>query len=48
MKIKVNGKEYEAYDLVMRRENFPQDLQKILREFPLVERLIFEYDNKDK
>ncbi len=30
------------------RENFPQDLKKILREFPLVERLIFEYDNKDK
>lgn len=30
------------------RENFPQDLQKILKEFPLVERLIFEYDNKDK
>lgn len=34
--------------LLWLRENFPQDLQKILKEFPLVERLIFEYDNKDK
>lgn len=34
--------------LLWLRENFPQDLQKILKEFPLVERLIFEYDNKNK
>ena len=34
--------------LLWLREKFPKDLQKILKEFPLVERLIFEYDNKDK
>lgn len=34
--------------LLWLRENFPQDLQNILKEFPLVERLIFEYDNKNK
>lgn len=34
--------------LLWLRDNFPQDLQKVLKEFPLVERLIFEYDNKDE
>ncbi len=34
--------------LLWLRENFPNDLNRVLIEFPLVERLIFEYDNKDK
>lgn len=28
------------------RENFPQDLQKIYKTFPMSERILFEYDNK--
>lgn len=30
------------------RENFPQDLQKINKTFPMSERILFEYDNKQK
>lgn len=30
------------------RENFPQDLQRIYRTFPMSERILFEYDNKQK
>ena len=30
------------------RENFPQDLQKIYKTFPLSERILWEYDNKHK
>lgn len=30
------------------RENFPQDLQKIYKTFPMSERILFEYDNKQK
>lgn len=28
------------------RENYPQDLQKIYKTFPMSERILFEYDNK--
>lgn len=28
------------------RENYPQDLQKIFKTFPMSERILFEYDNK--
>ena len=30
------------------RENYPQDLQKIYKTFPMSERILFEYDNKQK
>lgn len=30
------------------RENFPGDLQRIYRTFPMSERILFEYDNKQK
>ena len=30
------------------REHFPEDLQKIYKTFPMSERILFEYDNKQK
>lgn len=30
------------------RENYPQDLQRIYKTFPLSERILWEYDNKQK
>ena len=30
------------------RDNYPQDLQKIYRTFPMSERILWEYDNKQK
>lgn len=30
------------------RENYPQDLKKILKAFPMSERILFEYDNGTK
>jgi len=30
------------------RENFPNDLRKIYKTFPMSERILFEYDNKQK
>ena len=30
------------------RENFPQDLQRIYKAFPMSERILWEYDNKQK
>lgn len=30
------------------RQNFPEDLQKIYKTFPMSERILFEYDNKQK
>lgn len=34
----------DLYYLLWIRENFPSDLNKIITEYPMVERLLFEYD----
>lgn len=36
----------DLHYLLWLRENFPGDLQKIYAEYPMVERLVFDHDNK--
>lgn len=43
-----NGLGFNIDCFLWMRENFPQDLQKFYKVFPLSERILFEYDNKLK
>lgn len=43
-----NGLWFDLKVYLYLREHYPQDLQKILKAFPMSEKILFQYDNKSK